>query len=156
VSDDWSEHAWLLAVIAADRSGDLGPLIARLRSAPPSQRASELIADLLARHQLKKPPGGRARAVYEPLTDDEVNLLVAAKQYHEQGQRFLSKPRTIAIRTGGWRTGRRESFDDATARVATEHGVNVHQLRNLLRRHGGLFSRLDQLGLKLNKLIASI
>jgi hypothetical protein len=145
VSDDLSDQAFLLAVIDADRSGDLAPLIARLRSSPPSQRASELIADLLARHQLQKLPGGQARPLYEPLTDDEVNLMVAAQQYREQGRRHLS-PRAIAIRTG-WRTVLRESFIDAVRRIAAENEVNWRQLRDLLRDKGGLARRLGQLGL---------
>jgi hypothetical protein len=121
---NWDDYTMLLAVIAADKkqrkkgkslpTGDLEPLVARLRSGPLSDEARELVADLLSRHQLKRKPGGRARPAYEDPSDDQINVMAAADDYHERGRK------------------RGESRDKAIARLAREYGCAEYQLRNYL------------------------
>ena len=53
---------WSDAIAVADRSGDLAPLIALLRSEIPlGAMPRELVADLLSRHELKRKSGGQRR-----------------------------------------------------------------------------------------------
>lgn len=55
---------WLDAVEKADQ-GDKGPLIALLQSEEVlGPDARDLVADLLSRHNLRKPPGGQATPAY--------------------------------------------------------------------------------------------
>jgi hypothetical protein len=127
-SGKWEDQAWLVAVAAADRSGDLAPLIARLRSdAPLSENARELVADLLARHQLKKRQGGRARPAYEGASDEQVRVIAAAQDYDERGRR----------------PG--ESEDDALERLAREYKCDAQQIRDFRSNRGGTARKYHRL-----------
>lgn len=126
----WSDQAWLLAVIAADKSGDLAPLIdAFLGGRRVSRFARELIADFLQRHQVKKRRGGRARPIYELLSDDQVDVITAAMTYRTEGRR------------------KGEKRDDAIKRLACDYRCHWRQLDNFLNKRGGIarqFARVSQ------------
>jgi len=125
MNEDWSwtDQRYLLAVMAADKNGNLAPLIVLLREQPLSRSAAELVADLLERHQLKRWPSGQSRPLYDPLSDADIKLLSAATGYERRPY---------------------ETRDQAMERVAKEEGVDEEELRRLLNQDGPRAQRLLQ------------
>lgn len=121
---EWSDQAWLIAVVEADKSGDLSTLATRLRSnSALSKYGRRLIADLLERHKLKRPRGGRRRPLFEGPSDKQANIMAAALAYDEE--KHL----------------RKERRDDAIQRLSKEYRCSFDELFNYLKGSGGTARR---------------
>jgi hypothetical protein len=81
--------SWWEAVMVADEYNDPTQLMTMLLpSAPPLAR--EMITELLSRKRLllrRIKPGGRQRSPYADLTDEQTNVITAALEFEERGQR---------------------------------------------------------------------
>ena len=74
---------WITALEAIDKRGDKGPLLALLKSEFDLPREARVyLADLLARHQLKKKGGGQTTPAYDR-TEVEIVLSLAIDDVRE-------------------------------------------------------------------------
>jgi hypothetical protein len=93
--NDEDFDGWFDDIAEANDSGNLRPLIERLLSNEAMPRKARVwLADLLARHQLKRRKGGQANPVWDP-SDAEVSLRKAEREYERLLREGVSKTDAI-------------------------------------------------------------
>jgi hypothetical protein len=123
LGDDTSLDCWVTALDAVDKRGDKEPLLKLLRSEHDLPREARVyLADLLARHQLKKKRGGQSVPAYDR-TDADQRLLLAIEDV-----RRLRKKRV--------------SVKEALDRVSESHGISPEVLATEYRGSRGSTRRM--------------
>jgi hypothetical protein len=89
-------QAWIEAIEAIDVHGDKSRLVELLQSDMPLPHSSRrFLADLIARHQLKRPRGGRFTPAYDR-SNSEAILLLAKEVYLDERRKGKTVEEAIA------------------------------------------------------------